>query len=444
MRTVAGLSLLLLIGVLLGASMLVYSAYVLLAVFWVSHKLSQRWTLALAATRTMSADEVVVGEDVAIQIRLDNRDRWPIAWVLVEDVLPQAALHAPPAALRVEGNHLRMCSLPAGGSRIVHYKLHTLRRGYFQIGPVIAETGDLLGLHRRFRKVTDAAYLLVLPKLIPLSGYDVASRRPVGEVKVSYRLQEDPTMISGIRRYEQGDPLRSIHWRATARTGQLQCKQYQPTSVAGAARWWSICTRAVESRSSRAGPHRPGWPLRRHRSATHCCLLQQQSGLISNGRDAVDRLADTEDARRQKVKEYASLQDAKRAVAMKSASDRLRPVVLPTGRGPRTTFEIHRAASHGLKNRWHPPRTTADRNAEPNAAGRHGAGDSAGSRRVGRVGGSGMLRRQGYSVAAVVNNYDNEAFTTAVGRLLAQRITVYHLLDEESIHHICKDMVLKY
>jgi hypothetical protein len=56
----------------------------------------------------------------------------------------------------------------------------------------------------------------------------------------------------------------------------------------------------------------------------------------------------------------------------------------------------------------------------------------------------GMLRRQGYSVSAIVNNYDNEAFTAAVGRLLAQHIAVYHLLDEESVATICKEMVLRY
>ncbi len=55
MRTLAGISLLLLIGMLLGASMLVYSAYVLLAVFWLSRYLSRRWTNALYATRTLSA-----------------------------------------------------------------------------------------------------------------------------------------------------------------------------------------------------------------------------------------------------------------------------------------------------------------------------------------------------------------------------------------------------
>ena len=113
MRTLAAISLLLLVGTLLGASMLVYSAYVLLAVFWLSRYLSSRWTEALHATRTMSrgrveagkhdAGEIEVGERVQIQLRLDNRDSWSILWVLVDDVLPPQALVGPPPALKVDG-----------------------------------------------------------------------------------------------------------------------------------------------------------------------------------------------------------------------------------------------------------------------------------------------------------------------------------------------------
>ena len=93
MRTIAGLALLLLIGLMLGASMLVYSAYVLLAVFWICRSLSERWTTALTASRTISHLEAEVGGSVSVQLRLDNGSNLPVVWALVEDVLPAAALH---------------------------------------------------------------------------------------------------------------------------------------------------------------------------------------------------------------------------------------------------------------------------------------------------------------------------------------------------------------
>ncbi|MFN5950941.1 MAG: DUF58 domain-containing protein, partial [Pirellulaceae bacterium] len=97
-----------------------------------------------------------------------------------------------------------------------------------------AETGDLLGLHRRFAVLSKPQTILVLPRIVPIEGYDIASRRPIGEIQVTYRSMEDPTLVVGIRDYQQGDPLHRIHWKATARTGRLHSKIYQPTTVAGA------------------------------------------------------------------------------------------------------------------------------------------------------------------------------------------------------------------
>lgn len=433
MRLIAGLALLLLVGLLLGASMLVYAAYVLLAIYWLTRWLSRRWAGAVRASRTCSASEVEVGQTVSISLRIENRDKWPIVWVLVEDALPHAALFGPPPALAVEGKNLRLCTLPPKGQRVMAYKLTTLRRGYFQIGPLIAETGDLFGLQRRFRTVTNPDYLLVLPKIIPLAGYDVASRRPIGEVNVTYRLLEDPTLVSGIRKYQSGDPLRSVHWRATARTGTLQSKQYQPTSVAGAT---LVVDLHRDSNPDRHEPVRSDLAVTAAASIAHTLMqMQQQFGLVSNGRDAADRTA------REGLREFATRELAHRDAAMRAKSDRLRPVILPPGRGPEHFVQIRKTLARlertdGLKlpELLIEAQSRLPRDAtvlvivqevdEPAALA------------------LGMLRRRGYSVVTIVNNYDNDVFTQAVGRLLAQHISVHHLLDEESIAQICTSLVL--
>ncbi len=436
MRYVAGLSLVLLIGLLLGASTLAYACYVLLAVYWISQALARRWTESLKAVRQITAHEVDIGATVGVQVKLVNTHSWMIPWVLIDDVLPKLALFGPPPALQLENSNLRICSVPASGTRIIAYKLKALRRGYFQIGPTIAETGDLLGLHRRFRTLTSPDYLLVLPKLIPLDGYDVASKRPVGEVMVTYRFLEDPTLITGIREYQNGDPMRSIHWRATARTGQLQCKQYQPTSVAGAT---VVVDLHKQSNPDRHEPLRSDLAVSAAASICHTLLqLQQQFGLISNGRDAADRFAETA-----KSAEFSSREEAVRTVAMKSSSDRLRPVVLPTARGPEHFVHVHKTLARlertdglSLAELLVESQSRMPRDATVVVILQEVDEQAALS--------LGLLRRQGYSVSAIVNNYDNEAMASAVGRLLAQRIAVYHLLDEDSIPQICKQMVLRY
>jgi hypothetical protein len=56
---------------------------------------------------------------------------------------------------------------------------------------------------------------------VALEGYNLSSRRPIGEIRLAHRLFEDPTRMAGVRPYQQGDPLNRIHWRATARTGAI-------------------------------------------------------------------------------------------------------------------------------------------------------------------------------------------------------------------------------
>ena len=433
MRALAGISFLMLIGLLTGASMLVYAAYVLVAIYVVTRYLSRKWADSLVVSRKSVAHEVEIGQTVLINFKLENAGKLPIVWILLEDVLPRGALVGPPPALKLEGANLRLCSLPSGTPKLHSYKLTALRRGYYQIGPLIAETGDLFGLHRRFKTVSQIETLLVLPKIVPLVGYEVASQRPVGEVKVTYRLLEDPTLISGIRKYQNGDPMRAVHWRASARTGTLQSKQYQPTSVAGVTLVLDL------HRSSNPDHHEPirsDLAITAAASIAHTLMqMQQQFGLITNGRDAADRMAE------EQQREYASRESARREAAMRQRSDRLRPIVVPPARGAEHFIQLHKLLARvertdGLKLPDLLVETQSRMSRDATVLVIVQEVDDAAALALG------MLKRQGYSVAAIVNNYENDAFESATARLMAQRISVYHLLDEQAIAHICTQMVM--
>ena len=153
----------------------------------------------------------------------------------------------------------------------------------------MVETGDLFGLHRRYRVLTAPHFLLVYPQVVPLEGFELASRRPIGEVRISHRLYEDPTRIAGVRRYEAGDPLNRIHWRVTARTGQFHSKLYEPSCVVGAT------ILALDFNQAAYDPHHE--PYRSELAVTAAASLanavyelDQQIGLVTNGRDAADRI----------------------------------------------------------------------------------------------------------------------------------------------------------
>ena len=147
----------------------------------------------------------------------------------------------------------KLSSVPSGGSMVLKYEIECDTRGYYQCGPTLLETGDLFGLHRRHRIVTKPSFLMVLPKVVPLPKYDFASQRPIGEVNAARRLFEDPTRNAGVRPYQVGDPLQRVHWRATARTGELQCRVFDPTTLAGAS---ILVDFHQDGYPSRGEPHR--------------------------------------------------------------------------------------------------------------------------------------------------------------------------------------------
>lgn len=428
-------SALVLLGMIAGASLWLYAAYAAVAVAAGNYFLSRAWSQNPQATRRTGPLEVEVGAVVPIEIKVTNRGKIPIAWLLVEDLIPRSALLYNPPALGVEGERLKLMFLPAGKSQYVQYQLRCNRRGYYQIGPSVLETGDLMGLSRKYRVGTEPQYLLVMPKVIPLRGYDVASRRPIGEIRIANMLMDDPTRMRGIRRWEPGDSLRQVHWSATARTGVLHSKVYEPTTVAGATIILDL------HRQSNPAHHEP---VRSELAITLAASIagamyemSQPIGLCSNGRDAADRIK-TEgwDA------DFRTRAAAQGSLVMRDSDTRLRPVLIPAGTGPVHQREIQRqlarleltdALTLGESLIEAESRLSRDttlivivQTADPQT--------------ISTL--QGMVRR-GWSVAIVVNAYDPEDYARVAGPFIAINVPVMQLADEQQLGDVCRQMVMR-
>lgn len=331
MRWLVGIASVVGLALVLQAGLVAFAGYVLLGVFLLSRFLAREWIANLSAERETEHAPREVGESVDVVVTVRNTGRWPIAWVLVEDMLPDGAFRTRPPKLAVKGSRLRVMFLPPGAAKPVKYRLTFASRGYFPVGPCVAETGDVFGLHRRHRVLAPPVYVMVYPKVLPLGGYDFASERPIGEVRLANRLFEDPTRTAGVRPYQLGDPLQRVHWRATARTGQLHSRVYEPTSLAGA-------TVLVDFHAD--GFPKRGEPYRSDLAVTTACsianavvLLNQQIGFASNGRDAAERIRedalDTEEIGAEHATRFAT----RDRFELRDNSDRLRPVTVDTRRG---------------------------------------------------------------------------------------------------------------
>lgn len=202
-----------------------YGIYAFLLLLLVSHLSSVAWLAGLDCERTMSEATVQAGDETEIAVTVTNRRGWPIPWIFLEDQSP--------AGFPCLGENRRLAILMPGRSIEIKYRLLCTRRGYHRVGPLLMESGDLFGLQRRFRSGERRDYVAVLPTIAYIDTFNIAAKRPQGPVRISNRIYADPTRINSVREYAPGDPMNSIHWKLSARTGKLHVKTFEPSSVQG-------------------------------------------------------------------------------------------------------------------------------------------------------------------------------------------------------------------
>jgi uncharacterized repeat protein (TIGR01451 family) len=430
-----GAILLLALGASLQLGLLMYSMYVFLGVLLVSQMMARQWAENVTAYRKMSRTNTQIGETIEVVVTLKNHGRTRIAWLLIEDSLPKQALLQKPPRIRMSGKRTQLLTLKSGGQVALRYKVTFEMRGYYQIGPMLAETGDLFGLHRRYRIVTEPWFVLVPPQVVPLTGYDISTRRPIGEIRLTHRLFEDPTRMAGVRQYQNGDPLNRIHWMATARTGELHSRQYEPSCLAGATFLLDFHVRGF---SSRGEPFRSELAVKLVASlANAVTLMGQQIGFVTNGRDAADRVR--EEGWRV---EFRTRDDARQEFGMLPESTRLQPLRLPSGRGPEQfTRLIEMLARLELSDGLTCPQLIAESLLHlPRDAGVVAILSEAPDETAIALG---NLRRSGYAVTAVlILQRDNLDYAESAGRLIAQGIDVRHVEDDAGIADFCSSHVL--
>src|SRR3954470_5799744 len=128
MKWFAGAILLLIIAILFGFDLLAYAMYVLLAVMIASRVLSKNWAESLSAKRECNRLTAEVGDQVAIVVGLKNNGRWPVAWVLLEDLLPRDALMFEPPRLKINGRRMKLTMLRGEARKTMLYQVTPTRR----------------------------------------------------------------------------------------------------------------------------------------------------------------------------------------------------------------------------------------------------------------------------------------------------------------------------
>lgn len=121
--------------------------------------------------------------------------------------------------------------IPALGPGDEHDELFavpTERRAVIVAGPALSVRGDQLGMLRRTVAWGDAVELFVHPRTVRLSPSAAGLTRDL-EGATTPTITNDDITFHALRAYEPGDDRRTVHWRTSARTGQLMVRQFEET-----------------------------------------------------------------------------------------------------------------------------------------------------------------------------------------------------------------------
>ncbi|TDB96025.1 DUF58 domain-containing protein [Actinomadura sp. 7K534] len=170
----------------------------------------------LACARRLDPPRLPVGREARVDLRLENVSRLPSGLLMVEDRVPYAL-----------GGRARFVldRIEPHGKRELGYRIRSDVRGRYRVGPLTVRLADPFGMVELIRSFSLSDTLTVTPAIVPLPSERLSGAWTGGGDSIAGAVSaagEDDVIP---REYRHGDDLRRVHWRSTARHGELMVRR---------------------------------------------------------------------------------------------------------------------------------------------------------------------------------------------------------------------------
>jgi len=200
----------------LGERDLLRVACFLLALPLVAAGVVARTRFRLSCARSLAPARVPVGQPTEVVLRLENVSLLPTGLLLLEDEVPYTLGGRP---------RFTIDRIGPTQHRTVRYPVRSDSRGRYQIGPLRLRLADPFGLVELTRSFSAVDHLTVVPAVYPLSSVRLSGAWDSGGESVSRSVAIRGDDDAATREYRNGDDLRKVHWRSTARAGKLMVRR---------------------------------------------------------------------------------------------------------------------------------------------------------------------------------------------------------------------------
>lgn len=200
----------------LGEPAVVAVAILLIALPVLGVLIARRSRFVLGSQRSVRPTRFAVGSETEVVLTIENGSRLPSGVLLLQDQVPENLSDSARVVLD---------RVPSHAQRSVRYRVTGLERGRGRIGPLAVTVTDPFGMSSLTRLFVATNPIIVTPEIVDLSdaGRSVA---PGGRGETLFRsvaARGDDDVLP--REHRPGDDMRRIHWRATARYGDLMVRR---------------------------------------------------------------------------------------------------------------------------------------------------------------------------------------------------------------------------
>lgn len=159
------------------------------------------------------------GEDLQINYEIINRSIFNIPYLEVQSTISKELTGITPPAQYITLN-----------KRKSYYNSENLklnRRGYYELGEISLGLRDVFGLYKFNKRISSSASLLVYPEIKKISSLRISTSKQSGELLDLTSNFEDKTRINSLREYSEGDSVKAIHWKLTAKKDVPILKEFE-------------------------------------------------------------------------------------------------------------------------------------------------------------------------------------------------------------------------
>ncbi|MFD0532659.1 DUF58 domain-containing protein [Actinomadura luteofluorescens] len=170
----------------------------------------------LACARRLEPARLPVGHESRVDLRLENVSRLPSGLLMVEDRVPYAL-----------GGRARFVleRIEPHAFRELGYRIRSDVRGRYRVGPLTVRLADPFGMVELVRSFSLSDTLTVTPTIVPLPPGRLSGAWTGGGDSVARAVSAAGEDDVAPREYRHGDDLRRVHWRSTARHGELMVRR---------------------------------------------------------------------------------------------------------------------------------------------------------------------------------------------------------------------------